>query len=243
MPSRRTPMIRAARSTAECVWSLKNDRWPLRCTRLLPRGNQGVEDRRRAAGREKAAGRLRIADPLPEPVDHDEFELARAARSEPGTLEDVESRREVVGDHARPGRCRRHECEEARMIHPCGDRTGRPSSRARARRGRRGPPPAAAHEAAARVPRAWHPARATRREGTRVARSGARSPRPQAGASHLRTGKDRTCCRVCRHSSAIGTPQSAFLRNSATRKSKLVRGPLEADQAGFPGTESRGAIC
>ena len=40
-----------------------------------------------------------------------------SARSEPGALENVEAGCQVVRDHARPGRRRRDECEEARVIH------------------------------------------------------------------------------------------------------------------------------
>ena len=100
----------------------QDDRGPRRCARLLARGDERIENCGRTAGREEPARRFRIADPLPEPVDHDELELARPAGSEPGALEDVEAGREVIRDHAGPGRRRRYEREEARMIDARRDR-------------------------------------------------------------------------------------------------------------------------
>src|SRR4026209_1525573 len=73
------------------------DCWAARRTGLLARSNECIEDRGRPAGREKTACGSGIADPIAEPVDYYEFELARAAGPKPGSLEDIEARREVVG--------------------------------------------------------------------------------------------------------------------------------------------------
>ena len=88
----------------------------IRRTSLLARRDERIQDCGRPAGREKTACGSGIADPIAEPVDYYEFELARAAGPKPGSLEDIEARCEVVGDDAGPGRCGRHEGKKARVV-------------------------------------------------------------------------------------------------------------------------------
>ena len=72
-------------------------------TRRFARRDESVQARRRTAAREKTARAFGIADPAPEPVDDDEFELARAARDQPGALVDGVACGHEVGQHAGPG--------------------------------------------------------------------------------------------------------------------------------------------
>ena len=94
---------------------------PVGGARLLAGGDQRVEDCGRPAGGEEATCRFGVADPLTDPVDDDQLELAGTAGAEPGPLEGIEPGGEIVGDHAGPGRGRGHEGKEARMIDACGD--------------------------------------------------------------------------------------------------------------------------
>jgi hypothetical protein len=94
----------------------------LRRARFLARRDERIEDGGGTPRREEAPGRRGIADPVADPADHHELELARPAGAEPRALEDVVTRREIVRDHARPGRRGRYKRKEARMIHACRDR-------------------------------------------------------------------------------------------------------------------------
>ena len=72
--------------------------------RRFARREEGIDARRRATAGEEPARALRIADPLPEPVYDDQFDLARAAGDQPGTLVDVMAGGHEIGQHAGPGR-------------------------------------------------------------------------------------------------------------------------------------------
>ena len=62
--------------------------------------------------------RLRVADPLPEPVDHDQLERARARRTEPPAGVDVERARDQVAERPRPRPLTGDERQVAGMADP-----------------------------------------------------------------------------------------------------------------------------
>ena len=89
------------------------DRGAFGVARRLPRRDECVDARGRAPAGKEAARALRIAEPLPKPVDDDQLELTRAARDQPGALVDVVAGGHEVGHHTGPGGRRRDESEEA----------------------------------------------------------------------------------------------------------------------------------
>ena len=148
----------------------QEDGRPFRRTRLLASGDQCVEDRSRAAGGEEASCRFGVADPLTEPVDDDQFELAGTPGAEPRPLEGVESRRQDSRRsrlaRSEPKARRRRSADDRRVQR----REARLVPRARAPRPRLGPAPALAHAAAPRAPTALLLARVLRPAGLRAVR-------------------------------------------------------------------------
>ena len=92
------------------------DGCPRRIPRRLARGHEGIEGRRGPAAGQHAAGGLRVSQPASEPVDHDAFELTWPTRGQPGGGIDIEAGHEVVREHTRPCRRRRHEPEGPRVV-------------------------------------------------------------------------------------------------------------------------------
>ena len=90
--------------------------------RRLARRDEGIDAGRRAATGEKSTRTLRIAKPAPKPVDRDQFDLARAARHQPGALVDVVAGGHEVGQHTGPGRRRWDKAETARVFQTCRER-------------------------------------------------------------------------------------------------------------------------
>ena len=73
--------------------------------------------RRRAAADEDPSRRLGIAEPVGEPAQHLELDLARAGRLHPGARVDVRRARDQVAERAGPGAAAGDEGEEARVLH------------------------------------------------------------------------------------------------------------------------------
>ena len=88
----------------------------LRMACRLARRNECIDTCCRATAGEESASTLRIAEPTPEPVDNDQFQLARTTRDQPGALIDVVTGGHEVGDHAGPGGRRRDKPEAARVV-------------------------------------------------------------------------------------------------------------------------------
>ena len=82
----------------------------------LAGGDERVDTGGGAAAGEETGGGFRVADPAPEPVDDDEFDLAGAARDEPRALVEEVARSQEVGDDAGPRWRGGNEAEEARVI-------------------------------------------------------------------------------------------------------------------------------
>ena len=87
--------------------------------RRLPRRDEGVDARGRAAAGEEPACALRIAEPSPEPVDDDQFHVARTARNQPGTLVDVVAGGHEVSKYAGPCGRGRDESKTSWVIQAC----------------------------------------------------------------------------------------------------------------------------
>ena len=85
---------------------------------LFPGGDEGVEAGRRAPAREQPARGLRVAEPVPDPVEDDQLELARTARGQPGALVDLVPRGHEISQHPRPGGRCGDEPEEPGVIDP-----------------------------------------------------------------------------------------------------------------------------
>ena len=82
----------------------------------LPSRHEGRDRGHGATAGKESACTLRIAHPLPYPVDDHELELAGTARREPGALVDLVSGDQEVGQHPRPGGGRGNEAEKAGVI-------------------------------------------------------------------------------------------------------------------------------
>ena len=91
---------------------------PLRVARCFSRRDKGVEAGRRAAAGQQPAGTLWVADPAPQPVDDDQFQLARAAGDQPSAGVGVVSGGHEVGEYSGPsGRCW-DEAKATRVVQP-----------------------------------------------------------------------------------------------------------------------------
>ena len=88
----------------------------LRVARGLPRRHERVQTRGGPSAREQPARRLRHAEPAPEPLDDDAFELARAAPHQPVARVEVVSGGEEVRDDAGPRGRGGDEAEAAGMV-------------------------------------------------------------------------------------------------------------------------------
>ena len=88
--------------------------------RRFPRGDQRVDAGRRGAAHEQSARALRVAEPLPDPVDDGQLDLAGTAGGQPRALVDRARGRHEVRQHARPGGRCRNEPEEPRVVEPRG---------------------------------------------------------------------------------------------------------------------------
>ena len=88
----------------------------------LARAGEGGHVRGRAAARQRSSRLCRVADPVLEPAEHLELDLARAGRLHPGTRVDVAGARDQVGERAGPGSGAGNEAEEARVVDAAAER-------------------------------------------------------------------------------------------------------------------------
>ena len=88
----------------------------------FPGRDEGVHAGRRAPARQKPSGALRVANPTLQPVDDHQLDGARPAGHQPGALVEVVPGGHEVGQHTRPGRRRRDECEAPRVVQACRER-------------------------------------------------------------------------------------------------------------------------
>ena len=84
----------------------------------FPGRNERVHAGGGATAGQQSTRALRIAEPLPKPIQDREFDLARTAGNQPGAGVHVPGGSQEVRDHAGPRRLRRNESEAAGVVQP-----------------------------------------------------------------------------------------------------------------------------
>ena len=93
-------------------------RWTLRIAGRFPGRHEGVDAGGGTAAGQQPARTFGVAQPASKPVQHDEFDLARTARDQPGAGVHVPRGGQKVRDHTGPCRFRRNEAEAAWVVQP-----------------------------------------------------------------------------------------------------------------------------